>query len=1141
MTAGEPMMTIDGKEVQVRGEIAKGVITDKTEVGGLEVDWQGDKAIVTRPYQTMQLIVQTVNGGQVTDTHGAARWVDNGHGLHLLQYSSIEATVAAEAAFQSDEEIDYAEPNRIYRAAWQPESEIIYLDPPPGYATGSSIALPNRWGAERVGSNLFKQYLTTNNLLEDELIIAIVDSGVDMNHPFLRGRLLSNGWNFIENNANVNDLHGHGTHVTGILVDNTPSNIKVLPVRALNENNSGTTLGISLGIRYAADNGASVINLSLSGNGASDTYRNSINYALSLGAYTVVAAGNEAQDTRNVTPANSDNVITVSATAQNDRIAHFSNFGDHVDIAAPGVNIFSSVPRGGYQAWQGTSMATPFVTAAVGMLRLYIPWASFDQIKRDLFDATVSVGGGGWNPQFGHGILDFRPFFGRTVDPTGVNLSTNAINTTTGAVRNRFPITADVIPHHATDKSVTFTSSNNNVAYYENGEIVVVGVGTATITAMTFNGFAATCVVTVQALSSLTPLPARPTLRVGDYIRVGTNSWGEEVIAQVTEVHGYNRYRLWSVAPLGVADEFYLYRGAWSDGQMKKDYYWNLSIATQFLTPNESRLASLRNLGKGWNDVNISNPRHNFSNWTLLDKNAQTANHYAAVFASDLVDNWNVREMGMDILSDPRPTRSNIRLFADIDLSRAGLVYTGAGTANNPYRVTSLPNNSSELRVNAPNSLGSITYGASREELRALERPITFTGGNNIEIDKGRTTLLGDSDAFILHMGDSRYPYAGWSIAPRDYYRFNAGDVPYTVSINIVDTTGRRSQAFVTLRVNRRQLHWRAGNNIIAYKEIDGNRSSENARIMNDLRHELANVAYGEHSNLRIRMGSFQFANADVHTNHWIQAVSGFTIEDVGVGRNYIAPTSQPRGIGTIYARGQDPHATPTPRPPSSGGGGGGGGGGSAPATPTPISAVVPTPTLRPDIAVRHVVNFEDLEEVDWAQREVAFLAERGIISGRNEKTFAPKDNIIRADYMVLMMRMLELDGEVPSVKNFKDIPIGAYYTNAVAMARQLEFTFGFENDEFRPRHNITRQDMFAMTYRIMQITGEIEDGDPRFLERFDDYEDIAPYAREAMAALVREGLLRGSFNHLFPRGNATRAETAVFVYRVGRFLEMFD
>ncbi len=174
---------------------------------------------------------------------------------------------------------------------------------------------------------------------------------------------------------------------------------------------------------------------------------------------------------------------------------------------------------------------------------------------------------------------------------------------------------------------------------------------------------------------------------------------------------------------------------------------------------------------------------------------------------------------------------------------------------------------------------------------------------------------------------------------------------------------------------------------------------------------------------------------------------------------------------------------------------------------------------------------FTDLEGYKWAKMQIEALAGQGIIKGTSETTFSPGSNITRADFICLIVRALDLSAEVDS--NFSDAVQTDYFYKEVGIARKLGVVEGVGDDKLLPREYISRQDMMVCVSRAMKIAGMKLDESASDLSMFSDSGEVAKYASNAAAQLVREGIIMGSGGAINPRGTATRAETAVIIYRI--------
>ncbi len=183
--------------------------------------------------------------------------------------------------------------------------------------------------------------------------------------------------------------------------------------------------------------------------------------------------------------------------------------------------------------------------------------------------------------------------------------------------------------------------------------------------------------------------------------------------------------------------------------------------------------------------------------------------------------------------------------------------------------------------------------------------------------------------------------------------------------------------------------------------------------------------------------------------------------------------------------------------------------------------------------AITYVTKtFNDLGTVEWARKPVEVLASKGIVEGLSDREFEPKKSITRGDYLCFLVRTLNIEASFD--ENFTDVSSDAYNYRELGIAKKLGIASGTGKNQFHPEREITRQDMMVLTERTLKMRNYIESEDKTTsLDQFTDSNKIAVYAKGSVDSLVKEGLITGSGNRLNPRGNTTRAEAAVFLYRI--------
>jgi len=281
--------------------------------------------------------------------------------------------------------VDYVEPDFIAYATETPD------DP----------EFPNQWGLAKV--NAAGAWDKTHGA--NDVDVAVIDTGIDGSHPDISGKVVVSVDCTISSscpNVTATDANGHGTHVAGIASALTNNGIgiagsswegRLMSVKALDANGSGYYSWIANAMIWATNNGAEVINLSLSGRSYSRTLRNAVNYAWNNGVIVVAAAGNRGSSYRNY-PAYFSNSIAVAATDKNDIKAYFSTYGSWVDVAAPGVSIVSTY-KGGYEYMSGTSMAAPHVAGLAALVFGQNPTWNNSQVRNRIESTADSISGTG--------------------------------------------------------------------------------------------------------------------------------------------------------------------------------------------------------------------------------------------------------------------------------------------------------------------------------------------------------------------------------------------------------------------------------------------------------------------------------------------------------------------------------------------------------------------------------------------------------------------------------------------------------------------------------------------------------------------------------------------------------------------------
>lgn len=371
----------------------------------------------------------------------------------------------------------------------QNNPDVIYAerDVPVYTGTISESAKTLSWGVKAIEADIYSQKLTPSS--GNSVVVAIIDSGSE-DIDFIKDKLVP-GYDFFENDSDAfqdESIDSHGTFLAGIVADcvgNLP--IKIMPVRIL-DSKQGSLINLINGIRYAVENGADVINLSLCAtltNCISLEY--AIEYANDNGVTVVVCAGNAKSDVTSFCPSHCESVLTVSSVNSAYEFSEgFSNFGESVDFAAPGESIIGYNAKEELIAMSGTSLSTAFISAAAAMFILDNPDSTTSQVHNSLASCSKDYGESGWDIYYGWGI----PKLGNLeINTKVIPVESVAFpqNSYTLSISDMIEIIPVFSPADSTDKSFILSADNSNVTV--NGNVITaVSAGKTVVTITTNDG-----------------------------------------------------------------------------------------------------------------------------------------------------------------------------------------------------------------------------------------------------------------------------------------------------------------------------------------------------------------------------------------------------------------------------------------------------------------------------------------------------------------------------------------------------------------------------------------------------------------------------------------------------------------------------
>lgn len=405
-------ITFDNVPAAIQQKLEKAATTIglKDNLAGESVTEVVSKATgdVTKKGTKNQYIVKLKEGASLNAFKQAVNGHPTASTLSVSNQQILDDTYAVELDVQADSTAQLQKQSKKTMAQIEAMPIVDYIEPVTSYnAVATDAQYSYQWSLNNTGSDGMKNADIRNTQLQklakatklSTTTIAVIDTGVDHTLQDLKNVVVTKkGRNYVDRQQDAMDDYGHGTHVAGIIAAQANNGYsmtginqktKILPVKVLDASGSGTNEGIALGIKYAVDQGAKIINLSLGGS-YSRTLEAALKYAYDKNVAVIAASGNDGAQAISY-PGSSRYVISVGATNALDVVSDYSNYGYKLDVVAPGSNIPSLLPNGNVTYLSGTSMAAPHVAAIVGLMKSANSSLKVEQIRNILHETTKNV------------------------------------------------------------------------------------------------------------------------------------------------------------------------------------------------------------------------------------------------------------------------------------------------------------------------------------------------------------------------------------------------------------------------------------------------------------------------------------------------------------------------------------------------------------------------------------------------------------------------------------------------------------------------------------------------------------------------------------------------------------------------------
>lgn len=376
---GKEFVTSEGNETgQIQAFSAQNSeeVTDITETEYTLQDFQAARLIV--------------RANDKFDEFGAKEHVSGFEDFHILQYESPEAAMDAYYELQSVKNVFNVAPDEVVDGSQGETDEII-----------SETELQNEkylcdWSHDRTQSKRLQEYLSKSNITLKEVVVGVIDTGVDYNHEFLKERIVRTYFNASPDGSPKdeidNEIECHGTAVSSVIVDNSPSNVKVAVYRVFGDDGNTTTISqICAGYLKAIEHSVDVLNVSIGHYDESGMAEACIMRAYMCNIPLFTAIGNIPCIDMDSLPSSISECIVVSATDKNNTNVSWNTLSKYTDISAPGDDIPVAVIHNKYEVWSGTSFSAPCAASLGAILKSVYPNITVNQIEMRLKETSVSA------------------------------------------------------------------------------------------------------------------------------------------------------------------------------------------------------------------------------------------------------------------------------------------------------------------------------------------------------------------------------------------------------------------------------------------------------------------------------------------------------------------------------------------------------------------------------------------------------------------------------------------------------------------------------------------------------------------------------------------------------------------------------